>query len=84
MTAGVISSYTQGPFGISIHPLIAGKSDLKKLKSEGTVVVNKLVYRYMFDDLDGLGEIEVDLLWFWWLWRKSKPADCLRLIELES
>ena len=57
--------------------------DLKKLKSEGTVVLNKFVYRYMFDDLDGLAEIEVDLLRFWWLWRKFKPADCLRLIGLE-
>lgn len=56
--------------------------DLKILKSEGAVVVHKHVYKYMFDDLDGLAEIEVDLVRFWWLWRKSKFADCLRLIEL--
>lgn len=57
--------------------------DLKKLKSEGTVVVYKHIYRYMFDDLGWLAEIEVDLLRFWWLWRKSKSAVCLRLIDLE-
>lgn len=42
------------------------------LKSEITVVVNKHIYRYMFHGLD---KIEVDLLRFWWLWRKSKSAD---------
>lgn len=57
--------------------------DLKKLRSEGAVVVHKHVYRYMFDDLDGLDKIEVDLLRFWWLWRKSKFAGCGRLLELQ-
>lgn len=55
--------------------------DLKKLKSEASAVVHKHVSKYMFDELVGLAEITVDLLRFWWLWRKSKFADCLRILE---
>lgn len=55
--------------------------DLKKLKSEASVVVHKHVPKYMFDELVGLAEVTVDLLRFWWLWRKSKFADCLRILE---
>lgn len=56
--------------------------DLKKLKSEGAVVVHKYRYTYMFDEWVGFVEIDVDLLRFWWLWRKSKVSDCLIFIEL--
>ena len=52
------------------------------LKSEIIVVVNKHIYRYMFHALEGLAKIEVDLLRFWWLWRKSKSADCISFTGL--
>lgn len=42
---------------------------LKKLKSD-LVLVD--IYIYMFNVWFGFTEINVDLLRFWWLWRRSK------------
>lgn len=42
---------------------------LKKLKSDSVLVD---IYIYMFNVWFGFTEINVDLLRFWWLWRRSK------------